>query len=121
VRMPRFRIRTMMAVVLGVALLFWGGTEGRRLYRLSRYYSQRAAEDRQQEAAHLDTLHLLEADGFRAEEDGTYSEKLAQSLVIGFYERCVKRIPYHARQRQKYERAARYPWLPVEPDPPMPE
>lgn len=28
---------------------------------------------------------------------------------------------YHACLREKYERAARYPWLPVEPDPPEPE
>jgi hypothetical protein len=28
---------------------------------------------------------------------------------------------YHAKLRKKYERAARYPWLPVEPDPPEPQ
>ena len=28
---------------------------------------------------------------------------------------------YHAAMARKYERAARYPWLPVEPDPPEPE
>lgn len=28
---------------------------------------------------------------------------------------------YHRGMRLKYERAARYPWLPVAPDPPMPE
>ena len=28
---------------------------------------------------------------------------------------------YHDGLRRKYERAVRYPWLPVEPDPPMPE
>jgi hypothetical protein len=27
----------------------------------------------------------------------------------------------HARLKEKYRRAARYPWLPVEPDPPEPE
>jgi hypothetical protein len=27
---------------------------------------------------------------------------------------------HYARQRAKYERAARYPWLPVAPDPPEP-
>jgi hypothetical protein len=27
---------------------------------------------------------------------------------------------YHAQLARKYERAARYPWLPVEPDPPLP-
>jgi hypothetical protein len=28
---------------------------------------------------------------------------------------------YHARLRRKYEHAARYPWLPVEADPPPPD
>jgi hypothetical protein len=29
-------------------------------------------------------------------------------------------IPYHAAMARKYRHAARYPWLPVEPDPPNP-
>jgi hypothetical protein len=28
---------------------------------------------------------------------------------------------YHRALKAKYERAVRYPWLPVEPDPPEPE
>jgi hypothetical protein len=28
---------------------------------------------------------------------------------------------WHLRMEQKYEHAARYPWLPVEPDPPQPK
>jgi hypothetical protein len=28
---------------------------------------------------------------------------------------------YYAKMRWKYERASRYPWLPVKPDPPLPE
>ena len=31
-----------------------------------------------------------------------------------------RRADYHGAMRRKYERAARYPWLPVEPDPPEP-
>ena len=31
------------------------------------------------------------------------------------------RADYQAALKTKYERAARYPWLPVEPDPPAPE
>src|SRR4051812_43881044 len=31
-----------------------------------------------------------------------------------------RRTEYHAAMRRKYERAARYPWLPVPPDPPPP-
>ena len=32
-----------------------------------------------------------------------------------------QRAIYHAALRRKYERAARYPWLPVPPDPPEPK
>ena len=33
--------------------------------------------------------------------------------------RCV--TSWHAQMAKKYQYAARYPWLPVEPDPPRPE
>ncbi len=32
-----------------------------------------------------------------------------------------RKIGYHAAMARKYEHAAGYPWLPVEPDPPEPE
>jgi hypothetical protein len=32
-----------------------------------------------------------------------------------------QRALYYRRLRQKYERAARYPWIPVESDPPEPK
>jgi hypothetical protein len=31
------------------------------------------------------------------------------------------RVAYHARLRVKYERAARYPWLPIDADSPSPD
>lgn len=34
---------------------------------------------------------------------------------------AAARDAYHLRLKQKYDCAARYPWLPVEPDPPEPE
>jgi hypothetical protein len=37
------------------------------------------------------------------------------------YDRMMDRADHHASLAYKYERAARYPWLPVEPDPPEPE
>lgn len=36
------------------------------------------------------------------------------------YERMMDRADHHAAMARKYERAARYPWLPVAPDPPEP-
>jgi hypothetical protein len=37
------------------------------------------------------------------------------------YDRMMERADHHASLARKYERAARYPWLSVEPDPPDPE
>jgi hypothetical protein len=31
------------------------------------------------------------------------------------------RLEWHESMRRRYDRAARYPWLPVEPDPPEPK
>jgi hypothetical protein len=31
---------------------------------------------------------------------------------------CEYRAVHNSRLREKYERAARYPWLPIDPDPP---
>ena len=36
------------------------------------------------------------------------------------YDRMTDRADHHASLARKYEHAARYPWLPVEPDPPEP-
>ncbi len=35
--------------------------------------------------------------------------------------RYKQRAEFYSRLREKYDRAARYPWLPVAPDPPEPE
>jgi hypothetical protein len=37
------------------------------------------------------------------------------------YEQITDRADHHASLVRKYEHAARYPWLPVEPDPPPPD
>ena len=38
-----------------------------------------------------------------------------------FIDQCRRRAGYYAALKQKYEQAARHPWLAVEPDPPEPE
>jgi hypothetical protein len=46
-------------------------------------------------------------------------ESLCGQMALGL-SRSPERAVYHAGLRRKYERASRYPWLPVEPDPPEP-
>jgi hypothetical protein len=45
----------------------------------------------------------------------------AGSHQPGAYLFPTPRSQWHARMSMKYQTAARYPWLPVEPDPPEPE
>jgi hypothetical protein len=54
----------------------------------------------------------------RAERETGGWVKMARPFLP---ERCGRLIPYFESLRLKYERAARYPWLPVERDPPMPK
>ena len=44
-----------------------------------------------------------------------------EGVPPGQVERIRRRVEYADQLRLKYEHAARYPWLPVEPDRPQPE
>jgi uncharacterized protein HemY len=59
---------------------------------------------------------LILGDWTRAKGYLTNSAAFAPEAV-----RLSRLAGYHARLRAKYERAARHPWLHVEPDPPEPE
>jgi hypothetical protein len=72
----------------------------------------------------------LRASAAAAHGDGTINEEMRSSFADTFAaaarkERAGERryralARYHVELRRKYERAARYPWLPVAPDPPEP-
>ena len=68
----------------------------------------------------------------RAREARALQRSRARSISLGGPEirldqsrsnlaRWTNRIAYYAAMTHKYQYAARYPWLPVEPDPPEPE
>jgi hypothetical protein len=96
-KLPRFRLRTLMVAVAIFAIVF-----GSIVLR------QRAERFRQ----------LAESNGMRRFVTG-------DSEVWIWVERPVDVSPLWFEWRralaEKYERAARYPWLPVPPDPPEPE
>ena len=100
--MPRFRLRTLMAAVavVGVAVGVWVATS-RWPARRERHKVMTQAHRRAQLVAH----------GRWGRIDDTYAlTKPNPSLAT-----------YHARMVAKYRHAARYPWLPVGPDPPEPQ
>jgi hypothetical protein len=79
-----------------------------RYLMIARWRAQDAVEARHQ-AVFWDDHAAQEP---RSAEGSTYARDVAASYRA--------RAAWNDRMKRKYERAARYPWLPVEPDPPMP-
>jgi Tfp pilus assembly protein PilE len=125
----RFTVRRLMIVVAIVAISL-GVFETVRAWEK---YSERAARE-----SLITRLYLSEfneriemarrqkkgreariSQGFPF-EDEIINEKLEKASVLGA-ELSRRRLEFHAELKEKYDRATRYPWLPVAPDPPEPE
>ena len=121
---PRLSLRLAMLLVAVVALAVWLPLENRRLDRFRLGYKDRALRyarepgKAKQDAlrSRADWVALIE--GIDREERAQkgwsraprpYSPDKARGMIAHF-----------EKLRAKYERAARYPWLPVAPDPPEP-
>jgi hypothetical protein len=141
-RLPRMRLRVWIALVLVTALVLAGGIWGRKMavYRLK---AQSHAADELSEGLALRLLQGPPPDIRRLTND-LASQPGSRDLLVEWNgqpldievspianypsvgvrreaDACAERIAYHSRMRRKYERAARFPWLPVEPDPPEPK
>jgi hypothetical protein len=81
-----------MLVVALAGLVMGSGVEGYKMWRLSGYYAARARKH----------------------------ENVAIRMRNGSA-RFKRQADHHESMAVKYERAARYPWLPVDPDPPEPK
>jgi hypothetical protein len=112
-QLPRMTTRRWMTAVAVVALLMGAGLGvGRRSWRfarLSAHHTNAALE-------HFGTQMAL--GGWPPQLQDLSFAELARVQIL-----CRARalVNYHSGLTQKYERAARYPWLPVEPDLPEPE
>src|SRR3954469_25325987 len=106
-RIPRFRVRTLMIAVAVVAVALGAGRRRQR----APTFLQRAAEFAERETT---SWLMVEASCRRNPLPG---------LIVVHEDPMRHRwwALYLGRLRRKYERAARYPWLPVPPDPPPPE
>jgi hypothetical protein len=94
----RFNVHLLMVAVAIVGFAMAGATLVRRSNRF-----RALAEDQ----AEAEAMSLAYADDARGE--GGDQQRVARGEQMA---------DYHRKLRIKYERAARYPWLPVEPDPP---
>ncbi len=105
-RLPRvrFTVRRMMVAVAIVALLLAWMQMQKRMVELRKSYEFQSALHGGEEVVEREGGLFIRFRGGRREVKPN-----------------ARRAAYHAAMRRKYERAARYPWLPVAPDPPMPE
>jgi hypothetical protein len=93
----RFTMRRMMVAVAVVAMLLCTGMQVSRMSYRAYIYRLKFS------------LNRRNADGYARQAD-RYGDPRSAARAV------------HSRiLAEKYERAARYPWLPIEPDPPLPK
>ncbi len=104
-RLPRMTTRRLMVAVAVVAIALGIGVITMRMSRTAQIYRQKAAALARAEVSLIKLIPEVERNG----EDPEWLEVFRRRLV------------YAAAMKKKYEDASRYPWLPVEPDPPRPK
>lgn len=122
--LPRFRIRTLMATVVVIALLATIRVNLSRFDRLSQYYRARAhaaalEETRMRLLAESQNSALVSLSNRRNLPTGDY-KPLAAELDVAI-NRTTRSKAYYSELRRKYFKASRHPWSAVEPDPPEPK
>jgi hypothetical protein len=125
-----------MIAVAVVAIVAGGLIETRRLRRQGRLYGTWAAlhtqleQQNQELLAHSRRMVSMEESRTapaRSKESPFFSEESIRMMDESIEEMRARiayheeRSRYHAALKQKYERAARYPFVPVPPDPPEPK
>jgi hypothetical protein len=128
VKPPRFTVRRLM---VAVAIVGVASALGVMTWRSSVYRSLAARHSQHEEGMRREVEgleeNLVNAPGriAKAREAGDAEEEAAWLRGVAQWQE--KLTPYRleiqksGRLREKYQRAARYPWLPLEPDPPETE
>src|SRR5262249_48749344 len=126
--LPRFRLRTLM-IAVAIAGLACGGEALRRrraycLEQASKLAMYRAGRIQDAEIWRFQARQALARARDQSQRGNTDNAKAWVEHADRYanlgdqFLRAAERLE---SRRLKYERLARYPWLPVEPDPPMPE
>jgi hypothetical protein len=128
---PKFTVRRLMVAVAIVAVAFGyqNAVRRRHLFEFEAFLHRQEMEDCRGYLAGATALST-EGDGKRTYRravptgpDPFIADARSRGWGVELLERAsLKRLEaYHAAMTAKYEHAARYPWLPVAPDPPEPE
>src|SRR5436309_1037307 len=110
-RLARFRLRTMMVAVAVVSIAWVGAIRVLDLLELRdmyRRFEHEFGREGMLETAIASVRRLV-------------SDSRRPHMLRAYVPLRSGRAAYYAALRRKYERAARYPWLPVAPDPPPPQ
>ena len=111
---PRFTVRWMM---VAVAVVGCGLGLGKLWHRHNRF--QQVADDFAQRENWVAGQLAVLPESFP--ENMSFAKRKKDERGVKFVWADSRRIDYYCHMRMKYERAARYPWLYVETDPPEPE
>jgi hypothetical protein len=115
-RLPRMTTRRWMIAVAVVALLIGAAVA---IDRRSKRFARLAASHADVAMEHFSTVMAFGGDPPPLQEIEKYPP--AAQGPVRYLHRAKTLMLYHRALKEKYDRAARYPWLSVEPDPPEPE
>ena len=113
-RFPRMTMRRWIVAVVVIGTMIGGGVLVIRQRR--DYFLYLAQSHHKEEASSMARGTALKS---RLSSTSEMSTEIGQ--LYRDYDRMMDRVNHHAALAHKYENAARYPWLSVEPDPPEPE
>ncbi len=115
-RLPRMTTRRWMMAVAIVALVIGAAIA---IDRRSKRFARLAASHANIAVEHWATLAAFGGDPPPLKEIEKFPP--AARGPVRYLHRAKTLMVYHRELKGKYDRAACYPWLPVEPDPPEPE
>jgi hypothetical protein len=137
-RKPALKIsaRALMIAIAIAALAVFGSMIAMRMSRRAKLYDTKAMMWRSEEAGQRQQLSLcqkeieglaLAAHRLRERVEAIDDARNVATQIAGHdiwwkanADHTEAMVEYCAAMKQKYERAARYPWLAIAPDPPMP-
>jgi hypothetical protein len=108
---PHFTLRALMIVVALASLAAWGYV----LWRQSAEFAARAREH--EEGRSLCDINLAFVIGRTQGRQSARLSASARAELEAKRARLEQWVHYEQRMYLKYRRAARFPWLPISPDP----
>jgi hypothetical protein len=110
-RPPRMTTRRWMVAVAVVALIAWGIHRRNSFQRLAAWHRSQIFPPSPGLSVRISENSAPTTRRWWIGEDGN----------VWLSAQLLRENSWHTQMAEKYRRAARYPWLPVEPDPPKPE